>query len=488
MSLGPFAYNMSKTGYSERRVGTLILAAILLITFVKILYGTSGYYFFSDDFLNFIIASDMGLTWEYLARSAQGEFIPLYRMANWLYFNIFGLAFWPYRILLATHQCAVVTLIASMIPCRNLRLEFLMPLLALSALTPVFESSFQWWSAAINVLSEALASLIAIRFACDVAPMTIRRIALSTMFYTASLCFFPKGIFVAELLLSLRIFAAFERGETYLLRGIVVAGREVWPVFAAGVAYTAIVVFGHYSSAVAPPSPILLVHYIWHGWNHGFVTGLLGLDRQFFGRVVCANLLIFGAVYLSIRRNPRTLILWAGFSIYFVVAVATIAVSRATLLGLASSELTRYYTDISCFFVAFLIIGLSEPGVLSDRKLHLPRFAASALTTALLSIHLLNVSAREPSVWFAPGVQIETFVAQVDTSLKEAKKGTQVQDGVVPDWVMPEWTFPLREYQYFLKLFDASHVTVVPIGGPYKFDVKGRLVDAHAAGGHHLQD
>ncbi len=474
MSIESFS-NRSHSGVrSEQQIALSVIAVVMIAAVFKVFYGTQGYYFFSDDFLNFIIAQDMGPTWRYLARDAQGEFIPLYRAINLIYFQLFGLAFWPFRVMLAAFQCIVILLIASMPSRRGLKLEYFMPLLAVIAFSPIFESSYQWWSAAINVLAEALMSLLAIRIMADVTPLTNLRKFLATLCYAASLCFFPKGLYVAVILLGVRLFASLERSEVFLV-AIMNTAREVWPVFAAGAVYSLIVLLGHYASGVQPPSAAMVLHYIWHGWNHGFVIGVIGLDEGFFGRIALANLLVITLIAISVLRNFHTMALWSAFFLYFIAVFATIAVNRQVVLGLESSETSRYHADVLCFFVAIAMIACGRQTLTAGRPLHAHSFILSLVATLLLTIHLFQSSARVPPVWFVPPTRVAAFVNNVSASLRTAGD-TRIKEGVVPEWVMPPWTSPLRQYSWFLTLFPLHGKIVVAEDALSQFDDAGKLV------------
>ena len=80
-----------------RRLG---LAALMLVAAAHIWVVSGRHYFFSDDFLNFIVLREMGPRPGYFLRDFTGEFVPLVRVANLIYFRLFGLHFWPFRLLL----------------------------------------------------------------------------------------------------------------------------------------------------------------------------------------------------------------------------------------------------------------------------------------------------------------------------------------------------------------------------------------------------
>ncbi|MEJ0046450.1 MAG: hypothetical protein WDN04_10270 [Rhodospirillales bacterium] len=70
--------------------------------------------------------------------------------------------------------------------------------------------------------------------------------------------------------------------------------RDISLIAVIGILYMVADVLGNYRSGVPLSGLVLTLQYIWVGWNTGFLTGVLGLDHPFTGRVVLANVLAPG--------------------------------------------------------------------------------------------------------------------------------------------------------------------------------------------------
>jgi hypothetical protein len=472
------ARSMRRWAMDQYRPLLWITALLMAGSAIRIVYETRQYYFFSDDFLNFIVTRELGLHWELLMHGWIGELIPFYGVVHWFYLKLFGVVFWPFRGALVLFQWAVILLTVQFGKQRGVHPLVLIPALAIIALSPIYDTLYQWYSAAVQVLGEGLAGLCAVYvFAVPRRLSAWRSVAGSLLFMTG-LFVFPKGLFLAPLLFGVRWFVAGMQGappRAAILRAL----RDVAPVLAIGVIYVIVMSQGDYHSGVPLPGPVLTLQYIWVGWNTGFLAGVLGLDRPFAGRIIFANLIVFAIVAASIRRNPRTAVLWISFAGYFILTIAGIAVNRATTFHLQSAETPRYYADILGFFVAYTLIAFSaEPGAPRAAP---PRLALAAVTavTAACCLFWLSSATRVPNLWERPK-RNETFVANVKRAIRETGPSAKIANTNVPPWVMPKWIWPLTEYQYFLLIFPKHGQAVPAAQAQYQFTDEGNLVPVTA--------
>ena len=454
-----------------------ITGFLLAASSIRIIYETRNYYFFSDDFLNFIITRELRLHWALLTRDWIGELIPFYGVVHWIYLKLFGVAFWPFRIMLVLFQWSAILLTARFGKQRGVHLAVLIPALAIIALSPIYGTPYQWYSAAVQVLGEGLAGLCAIYLFAVPGKLSTSRYLAGSLLYMTGMFLFPKGLFVAALLFGVRWFAASGPGvapRDAILRAL----KDLSLVMAMGVAYGAVVALGNYRSGVPISGPVLTLHYVWVGWNTGFLTGVLGLDRPFPGRVILANLIVVAIVAASIRRHPRAATLWISFAVYFIVTMAAVAMNRATTFHLESADTPRYYTDILGFFVAYALLSFAAERGAARPALAPWQLAAVTAVAAACCVSWLDASARVPYVWDRPK-RNETFVANVKAAIRQSGPAAKIADTKVPDWVMPQWIWPLTQYQYFLLMFP-NHGPAVPVEeAEYRFTDEGNLVPAN---------
>ncbi len=451
-----------------------ITLLLLAVSAVRIIYETRNYYFFSDDFLNFIVTTELRLGRPLLLHDWIGELIPFYGVIHWFYLKLFGVVFWPFRVMLVLSQWSVILLTARFGQLRGVHPAVLVPALAILTLSPIYGTPYQWYSAALQVLGEGLAGLAAIYVFAVPGKLSPRRFLAGSLLYMTGMFLFPKGLFVAGLLFGVRWFAATSQGLA-LRQSILRALQDVSLILAMGLSYMAAQVLGHHSSGVPVSGPILTLQYIWVGWNTGFLTGVLGLDHPFPGRVILANLCFAAMVAASIWRNPRTVTLWISFGIYFFVTMAAVAINRAVTFHLESAETPRYFTDILGFCVAYTLVAFAHEAGSGRRALTRMQFGAVAALTAVCGVFWLAADSRVPYLWDRPK-RNEIFVQNVKNALRQTNRTTTIADTIVPDWVMPQWIWPLTQYRYFLIIFRHQGRVVAPGKADLQFTDEGNLI------------
>jgi hypothetical protein len=370
-------------------------------------------------------------------------------------------------------QWSIILLTARFGQQRGVHPAVLIPALAILTLSPIYGTPYQWYSAALQVLGEGLAGLAAIYVFAVPGRLSLPRCLAGSLLYMAGMFLFPKGLFLAGLLFGVRWFAATSQGLP-VRSAITRALLDVSLILTMGVAYMAAQILGHHSSGVPVAGPILTLHYIWVGWNTGFLTGVLGLDQPFPGRVVLANLIFFAIVAASIWRDPRTATLWISFAVYFIVTMAAVAINRAVTFQLASAETPRYFTDILGFFVAYTLVSFAhEPGF-GRRALTYVQLGAVTAVTAACGAFWLSADSRVPYLWDRPK-RNETFVQNVKDAIRQTGPAAKIADTKVPYWVMPPWIWPLTQYRYFLLIFPKHGHAVPPAEADFRFTNDGVL-------------
>jgi hypothetical protein len=456
------------------------LAVAIVLVMARVLLETRRSYFFSDDFFDDIIIHQLGLSGKLLKFDWLGEFIPLYGVAHWLYFHIFGLRFLPFRLLVAASQCATLALTAIYARRHRINPWVLIPVLGLMACSPIYSTLYQWYSASTQVMAGGLMSVAAIYAMAAPAALSPRRNAAATLLYMAGTLLFPKGVFVAIILASIRLHAAMSVSSLPLIAGVRRAAAEMVPVGLVGLGYAAAVYFGGYRSGVPLPGPDLLARYIWAGWNRGFLCSVFGLDRNSVLGLVAANAAAVALVSATIYRSGKVWVLWAGGLAYFLAAVATIAFNRAVPFGLESAATPRYYADMLPYFVAVtLFVLVAEPRRMA------PTLSPAALCVVLAltgvgCVHLLHAASRVPRVWWADPLRVATWISNAEASVKKIGNTATIENGVAPDFIIASWAFPQSQYDNFLRMFPHHGVVVPPGQAQYRFDDFGHLVATKA--------
>ena len=435
------------------RLWLLVVSCFLFVSLCATLYQTRRFYFFSDDFLNFVIASDMGLTRAYLARDVFGQFVPLYRLLNTIYLRCFGLAFWPFRLMLVVFHWVIILVVYRFGAARRIDGSWLVALLAFAAFSPVFATTQQWWSAALSVLVAAAAIAIAMIVGLRGPYLHGRDRALVALLFLVGLAVYPKTLITIIPLLSVRLFARLQGRNAGLFKMTMAAAADLWPVMAIALVYVVIVSAGGYSAGVTRPTLSVICAFIWRAWNRGFLANGSGIapDRDF--ALAPFDALVLSLVVTCIVRTPRSAVLWSGFFGYFVVSTGLIAWNRAVVFGLEVADTGRYYVDTLCFFIVFLVVSLGEQERTTRSQPKTPKFSG-VFAACVTSCLLIAATGRVPHLWYAGPQKPAAFVANLRAGLTKVGRADLLNATmVVPGYVMPAWMWPLNQYKYFVPMF-----------------------------------
>ena len=431
----------------------LVVSCLLTVSLCATLYQTRRFYFFSDDFLNFVIASDMGLTRAYLVRDVFGQFVPLYRLINYLYLRCFGLAFWPFRLMLVMFHWVMILVVYRFGAERRMDGSSLLILLAFVAFSPVFATTQQWWSAAVSVLVAAAAITVAVFVGLRGPYLRRRDRAFIALLFFVGLATYPKVLITIIPLLSVRLFARLQGRDAGFFKMTMAAAADLWPVMVIALAYAIIVSAGGYSAGVTRPTLSVMCAFIWRAWNRGFLANGLGIAPDPSFVLVVFNILVLYFVATCIIRAPRSVVLWLGFIAYFVVSTGLIAWNRAVVFGLEVADTGRYYVDALCLFILFSIASLGEQGRSARSQPKDPN-RSSVSVACVTSFLLIAATGRVSHLWYAGPEKPAAFVANMRAGLAEAGRNDLLNATmVVPGYVMPAWMWPLNQYKYFVPLF-----------------------------------
>jgi hypothetical protein len=443
-----------RTGYDRLwPVAALLVAAQA----VFILYSRRGDYFFLDDFLGFIVARTSGLTFAYLTHDVFGQFAPGYRLADYLYTYAIGLHYTGVRLFDIVTIGAGTVLLLLLARAWRVRLAFAAPAIAFIPFSPIFVVTFQWFSSALHVLPGMVLGMAALLCLGAPAPLRMSRRVGGAALFACGLLFYAKTLFLSVLLFALRVFVALQSGEqprAAAWRAL----RELAFCIPVGVIYLAIVVLGHYSSGRPPTGILPVLAFVRVGFFDGFCANLFGIDPGLPGRRALACLLLLLPVAASLARNPRTILIWSGFFLQFILAMVAISYGRVTNFGAEVAALSRYHSDTAVFFLACLLICLGDAGRQSVRReargFMMPLDGAGVAAALTIAILLIRGSLAVPLLYAPDDGRVAAYVTRFRQSLHDAGSGKPIFDSTVPNWVMAGWMAPLNRLHYFALLFE----------------------------------
>ncbi|SEW16669.1 hypothetical protein SAMN04515660_2725 [Luteibacter sp. 329MFSha] len=399
---------------------------------------------FSDDFLNFAIFDESGLTISYLLRDVFGQVAPGYRLVQGIVFRLFGPSFIATATIIAALSMTCSALLAGIAR----RLGASNPAIAAGLLIfiglPQFTQTQQWWAAAVHTIFSLTAILAA---SYCLAGSHRHRIALGTFWFGIALGFTAKVVCSPVILAAI----AFYR-EWRVVREFVPALREalraIVPVAALTALYmVGLAVFGP-QLGNAHPSASLLATYVWTNLVKATIGASFGLDAWGFdlpGWVSALGMILFAG--WSIQKDRGLALLWGATLIYVLASAAIIGWNRAGTFPDAGATL-RYGVEGATFLVLGLMLGISS--------LQLGR-AAIFVTLLIATLVLINTQAhlRNRVLIAYPIDETRSYIRHLKASLRQLKgrRDVVILQGTVPESIMPAWMAPFGDVSRLLHLY-----------------------------------
>ena len=408
--------------------GLLFLAVVV----ARLLLLYSKFYFFSDDFLNFIIAQDMGLTAGYLARDVFGQFVPLYRLGINIYYHVAGVRFWLFET--ASIVCCLTTLAILLAQARTraVSLAIVIPVLSWAAFAPVFVDTDQWLAAALSILPACVFGAAALWLSQDSgSTWAIERRTAVGILYAIALLFYPKVLFLIILVMAVRVYDRLYRNDVPTLARALLAGFiDVAPLAGLAVVYIAVTRVLHLQSGAQEPTVSQLTEYVFVAFKEGFLNGTLGLDNPIFTRhAVSFSAFLLSLVLLTAWR-VRAAVLSIGFLSWFILSSAVIGINRRIPFGLENAHLGHYYCDALIYMLMLALAALKDTrqydSPIGSTKRVIPVVCAF---TVLMAVHLIRAGERWPRTWFVEYANVQYFTVNVRNSLAQVGRETVINDG-----------------------------------------------------------
>ena len=475
-----------------------VAGLVVLLSAIMATAGWRGSYFV-DDFLNLGLARQGHLGLAYLEISVFGHLEPGFRLIN------YALARLPYDYhisLLMTLVCYAASLLffhRILVCLFGSRLSNLLITFAFGA-SSLWLTTIFWSASGLEVLTAGAAILVAVdAYLRMCATGRWRYFLIMAVAFGVALTFYEKAVLLAgELpLLSLVLEARRIRvGEV-----LAVARRRAFAwltLLIITAAYLVFYVGQHYGSITAMPSLHQVASAYGIFWLDSFVPGLLGgpitwRDDHSFGHaiaiayppfawVVIAQVVIIGAVALSVVRRPQAWRSWAFFGVIGALSFGAVVISRAGSFGIDLGRDSRYVVDItSVFWLAFAMAFL--PSRLGDAGNDLGRPAAGRRSTpwasipnawwvwgvaaaALLArVTIFTVSVVNPSEAWARNPWIP-YAANVTRGLQTVGSRPTLYDDAVPRSVIQDFIFPFNRLSNVLGLAQRGRVAIEDVGVP----------------------
>lgn len=431
---------MLQTLRNYRRLVIAMLALQAVVIYVRVHKSS----LFSDDFLNFAIFDESGLTIGYLLKDVFGQVAPGYRLVQGIVFRLFGPSFIATATIIAALSITSSALLAGIAR----RLGAGNPAIAAGLLIfiglPQFTQTQQWWAAAVHTIFSLTAILAA---GYCLAGSHRHRIALGTFWFGVALCFTAKVVCSPVVLAAIVFYRQWRLVPEFTpaLRETV---RAIVPVAVLTALYMAgLAAFGPHLGN-PHPSASLLATYIWTNLAKATIGASFGLDAWGFdlpGWVPALGMLLFAG--WSIRKDRGLASIWAATLIYVLASAAIIGWNRAGTFPDAGATL-RYGVEGATFLVLSLMLGISS--------LHLGRLA-TFVTLLIAALALINTQAhlRNRVLIAYPIDETRSYIRHLKVSLRQLKgqRDVVVLEGTVPESIMPAWMAPFGDVSRLLHLY-----------------------------------
>lgn len=450
-------------------------------------------YLFSDDFLNFAIFRDMGLTWAYILKDVFGQVVPGHRLINAMVFHYFGVSYLATQIIifLLSFSCLFLMMRFMRYRCLDARAILFFSILLIFSI-PMMSVQW-WWSSAMHVLP-SLACVLAALNVIEKRKLTTKSTRISLfvgLLYGVGLCFYSKTLY-SVVLIGILVFENIYDNSSTVVNSVFLAMKKsilfLMPCFVLAGLYIFVVInLGVVPHSSGDGSLVFMMKYVYLGVMEGTIKGVLGLGgysyltpnspvsniigielvNNIYVKIIFSTVLMFLCCWFVfigfIRRGFLALFIWLGLMIYLAAAFGTIALMRGEIFGLESALSPRYQADNIYYVLIFLVVMLTGVNGAVSLKFRwaglihegvkLWFFRWSYVLCFLVSMHLLIGAIQVKPIWDYSAVN--RYVLNLTMSLSGFPLNAEIsiEDGIPPEVIYPGWMAPWNQYRLFLPIF-----------------------------------
>lgn len=460
--------------------GLALLVVVSLAAWTALVAHASFIY---DDFIYLRSAQVDGLSGRLLGSVWFQHWAPLHRLTFWGYEHFFGLAWTPALVTMLAFLLAAIVLLwlvlRELYGARWLHLW----LAALFALSIQHVMPFQWASAGLQVLPDAVCSLGAVwAFLVFRRTRRVRWALLAGASTAVGLGFYIRPVLVVLWCLLTWVFLQAEDLRPRALARELWRDRVVWLcLLVPTVAYVAHYLGADIAGDTTAPSLGQLEQYVRVSWLRGFSPGfvfgrlpqgeLSGSDNA---AVVGAQVVLGAVVVLSAVRARRAATRgWAFLALAFAATTGLVAVGRLGMLGPGIGYDQRYLSELG-WLTPLAIAGAFRPG--PSRRLPIAPGLVAGAGLAALALHgalVWNEARAIHRSW--QSAMARSYLTNLRHDLSALGAHPRLLDGIVPEWVVYGNSGPFNRLSSVVPLID-DHVVFTRTGAPlHAVDADGHI-------------
>jgi hypothetical protein len=357
-----------QTAIRTRRIGidALAVVAVILLGCLAVWAWTRGSYFFADDWFNFDIARDAGMSSGYLRTGYFGHFAPGHRVLDWILAWKLP-ANWSaaQAIMLGLYVVSATALYGVM---RQAGCGRVAPVgaVAVFCASVVWVRVVQWWASAGHILPATAGTLVAMWASMRYfRTHAARWIVLATASLLAGLAFYEKPALLIGYVILLRYLVGVPGEEAGVpLRERIRRDAPLLVALAAATAVYAVWVLTQgYSQGGARVPLGTYAKYFVENWVHGVAPLVIGQGSPEYAPpvplffLIAAEVIVAALLVVSLRRDRRAWRAWAFLAIVWVTNVGLVAWGRIATFGVGIGHDPRYNAELA--FLLPLAIALA---------------------------------------------------------------------------------------------------------------------------------
>ena len=459
--------------FSVRSAGLNILLGLLIgIQAVHAYSFLAPLYFYNDDFLNFAISHENGLTLTYLFRDVFGHFVPFHRLLdfvvavqtppNWALASFIQLLFLSGSTFLLYR--VVLMLVGR--TWWNLVLAFFYGF-SIMVVVPL-----RWWASALHVMPGHFFTLLSVyAFLKYLVTRSKWYFGLVVLGEVIGLLFYEKALLTPIYLFLLAGLFCSSRGS--LKHGLYYFTKQwaLWIALAAPCIGYLVFYFNNYAARPKLTRPGLLLDFFSVLWLKGFGPAVLGIafpEMSLGGNEVAtmllAQLVLVLLVVVSLQRRRDAWTAWVLFAIAFVLNAMIVAVGRLSEWGPSLASDYRYFGESAYLFAITVALAFSKskPNVLKGSPLvvagrvKVTRSRAVVFITVMLALvgymitsHYSAKVRRDSWGGIRSRRFTENFLRDFE-ALRALRGNISLFNSYVPFDSMPPAFFPYNLYSYYL--------------------------------------